>query len=167
VTEILSPAGQQLDRALQARGLHSTVPDCRCEFADVGAGPWMKVAEFPDCPACTLPGFAAWALEHGLAGEKSAAQLYLREWEAEMSAQAMDEAAAQEQSGRLLFEGQYAEWSGMPSGRYVWLAAPGGRDAKIHGETNWMAQAAPGAVTNGYVKTDQKFAGLAVWERAA
>ena len=93
--ETLSPAGLALDRALRDRSLNSTVPDCKCEFVNVGVGPWMKVAEYPDCPACTLLGFAAWALESGTPDEKRHATAYLREWEASMSLQAMTEAARQ------------------------------------------------------------------------
>jgi hypothetical protein len=53
--------------------------NCHCEFADVGVGPLMKVAEQPDCPVCTEFGYALWALAHGTPHEKAAAAAYLDE----------------------------------------------------------------------------------------
>jgi hypothetical protein len=49
---------------------------CVCEHADIGIG-LMKVAENPECPRCTEPGYALWAEVNGTDEEKQAARAYL------------------------------------------------------------------------------------------
>lgn len=82
-----------LEKFLASRWLEGTAPDCVCHMVDVGIG-LLKAGEDPGCPNCVLEGFADWAVKNGTPEEKAAAGVFLREWEADMSAQAM--AAARE-----------------------------------------------------------------------
>jgi hypothetical protein len=70
------PAGLRLLAAERYAARPPSALTCSCEFADIGIG-LMKVAESPECPACTLFGYALWALREGTPLERSAARDYL------------------------------------------------------------------------------------------
>lgn len=53
----------------------------------------------------------------------------------------------------------WQEWLGEYTGRQAWA------DGRLVAETNFMARAEPGAVTNGFVKSAAVRDGLAVWEK--
>jgi hypothetical protein len=108
-------------------------PDsCCCEFADVGVGPWMKVAESPECPVCTEFGRALWDVRHGTPQARSEAQAYL------------DRVLGP----RAVTPEDWQEWLTQHTGRLADLG-----DGTTTPETNFMARAKPGDTTGRYVKT--------------
>jgi hypothetical protein len=114
---------------------------CDCEFVDVGVGPWMKVAENPQCPVCTEFGRAWWDVQHGTPQDRAAAQAYL------------DRVLG----SRVATPEDWQEWLTQHTGREVGLG-----DGTTLLETNYMARAKVGDTTGGYVKT-----GSLDWRRQA
>lgn len=64
---------------------------------------------------------------------------------------------------RLKTPEAWQEWLGEYTGREAWAEDPGGFE-KVP-ETNFMARAAVGDTTNGYVKTGETLHGLDVWRK--
>ena len=74
-----TPALQALVAAEGESGRDPSTLPCSCHYVDIGIG-MDKVSENPDCPQCTMVGFAMWASENGTAAERQAAQVYLDEF---------------------------------------------------------------------------------------
>lgn len=64
---------------------------------------------------------------------------------------------------RLRTPEAWREWLGEYTGREAWAEHPAGLEKIL--ETNFMARAAAGDTTNGYVKTGETLHGLDVWRK--